>query len=182
MARERKRPMRPEQAIRRATTRRARPAGGTSAEQVRALERRLGRERARQKLGVSERTMRRYRAGGTPSKANAEKIQRAASISPLREARLRNRGAYVRMTAKIGGGTSGAKRKNARQRTIGDEGMASIHLSGDEMAEILDAFEAGDDEGALEALREAMADDYGFPHFDFEDVTRLEFLRDDPNA
>ena len=126
--------------------------------------------------------MRRYRAGGRPSKANAERLARQAQLNPRREARLRNRGAYVRMSGKIGGGTPGAKRKNTRHRTIGGEGFESVHLSGDEMSEVLDRWEAGDDEGALEVLREAIADDLGFPSFDFEDLTRLEFLRDDPNA
>jgi hypothetical protein len=125
--------------------------------------------------------MRRYRAGGQPSKTNAEKLARASQINPRREARLRNRGAYVRMSGKIGGGTPGARRKNTRHRTIGAEGFESVHILGDEMSEILDRWEAGDDEGALEALREAIADDLGFPSFDFEDLTRLEFLRDDPN-
>jgi hypothetical protein len=181
MARERKRPMAPEQAIARAATRRARPAPGSAAEHVQALEQRHGREGARERLGVSERTMRGYRAGGTPSKANAERLARSARINPRREARLRNRGAYVRMSGAMGGGTPGARRKNTRHRTIGAEGYSSIHLSGEQMAEILDLWEAGSDEEALEALREAIADEYGWSTFTFEGLTQLEFLRDDPN-
>jgi hypothetical protein len=177
--------MSPTQAIGRAVTRRARPAPGTSAENVRTLEARYGREGARQRLGVSERTMRRYRAGGTPSKANAERIRRQASISPRREARLRNRGAYVRLSGAIGGGTPGARRKNTRHRTIGDEGFESIHLSDDDLREIEDRWLAGDDEGSLEALRDAIREtpwgaDFG--NFEFDELTSLEFLRDDPNA
>lgn len=182
MARELRRPMSPTRAISRAATRQARPAPGTAAEHVRAIEARHGREGARERLGVSERTMRRYRAGGRPSKANAEKLARQAQINPRREARLRNRGAYVRMSGKVGGGTPGARRKNTRQRTIGAEGSESVHVSSDEMNEILDRWEAGDDAGALEVLRDAIADELGFPSFSFEDLTRLEFLRDDPNA
>jgi hypothetical protein len=179
MARERKTPMQPESAVERAVTRRARPAPGSAADQVRAVETRLGRERARERLGVSERTMRRYRAGGTPSKANAEKIQREASISPRREARLRNKGAYVRMTGKIGADTPGKKRRGAgqRHRTIGD--TSAIHLSGEQMAEILDRWHQGDEEGAVEALREALGEEY-YGGITFDDLTRLEFLRDNP--
>jgi hypothetical protein len=177
--------MTPQQAIGQAATRRAHPAPGTTAEQVRQLEGRYGREGARQRLGVSERTMRRYRAGSQPSRQNAERIRREAGISPRREARLRNRGAFVRLSGNVGGGSPGAKRKNTRHRTIGDEGFESIHLSGDQMGEILDAFKAGDDEGALEALQEAIRDTpWGseFGNFEVEALTRLEFLRDDPNA
>jgi hypothetical protein len=179
VARERKRPMAPGEAVQRAATRRARPAGGTSADQVRALEGRYGRAGARERLGVSERTMRRYRAGGAPSRANAAKIQREASISPRREARLRNRGAYVRMSGKIGADTPGKGRRGVgqRHRTIGD--TTAIHLSGDQMAEILDAYHAGDEEGAIEALREALGEEY-FGGVTFDDLTRLEFLRDNP--
>lgn len=123
--------------------------------------------------------MRRYRAGGTPSKANAEKIQREAAISPRREARLRNKGAYVRMTGNIGADTPGKKRRGAglRHRTIGD--TSAIHLDGDQMAEILDRYHAGDEAGAVEALREALGEEY-YGGISFEDLTRLEFLRDDP--
>jgi len=177
MARERKRPMRPENAVERAVTRRARPAPGSTAEQVQALEKQLGRERARERLGVSERTMRRYRAGGAPSKANAEKIKREAAISPRREARLRNKGAYVRMTGNIGAVSPGKKRGGQRHRTIGD--TSAIHLSGEQMAEILDRYHAGDEEGAVEALREALGEEY-YGGITFDDLTRLEFLRDDP--
>jgi hypothetical protein len=182
MARERKRPMAPEQAIGRAVTRQARPAPTTTPEDIRRLETRYGREGARQRLGVSERTMRRWRAGGRPSQANAERITRQARISRRREARLRNRGAYVRMSGDMGGGTPGARRKNTRHRTVGAEGYSSIHLTPEQMSEILDRWEAGDDEGALEALREAVAEEYGWSTFTFENLTQLEFLRDDPNA
>lgn len=181
MARERKRPMSPEEAIRRALTRQARERPQPADEMARALEERYGRAEAQRRMSVSDRTWRRYRAGGRPSHANAEKLRRETAISQRRESRLRNKGAYVRMSAKMGGGTPGAKRKNVRQRTIGDEGYSSIHLSGEQMSEILDRWETGDDAGAFEALREAVADDYGWATLNFEDITRLEFLRDDPN-
>lgn len=182
MARERKRPMTGGQAIARGVSGRVRPAPGSTADHIRVLEDRYGREGARERLGVSERTMRRYRAGGEPSKVNAERIRRQASLGRRREARLRNRGAYVRMAGNFGGGTPGARRKNTRHRTIGDRGETSIYLSGEQMGLIVDAWERGEDREALEALRDAVRDEYGWPSFEFEDLTMLQFLRDDPNA
>ncbi len=187
MARKRKTPMSGGQAIRRALTRRARPA--SMDQQMKAMEDRYGRAGAAQRAGVSDRTWRRWRTGAAPSKANAGKLAdqaRQAQISPRREARLRNRGAFVRLAARVGGGTPGAKRKNTRQRTIGAEGFESIHLSGDQMSEILDRFEAGDDQGAFDALQEAIRDtpwgsEFGAFDFDKDSITLLEFLRDDPN-
>src|SRR6185437_9620304 len=92
----------------------------------------------------------------SPSRRNAERIERAARMSSRREARMRNQGAFVRLSGKVGGGTPGARRKNTRVRTIGDEGFESIQLSGDDMATILDRWHAGDDAGALDALQEAI--------------------------
>ena len=166
MARERRRPMSPEDAIGRAATRQARPVPGTPADHVRELEQRYGREGARERLGVSERTMRRYRAGGTPSKSNAEKLARQARLGSRREARLRNRGARVRMSGNLGP----RERQYRRHRTI------EADLTPQQMGEILDAWKAGDDDAALEALREALGESY-LADFTFEDLTRLEFLR-----
>lgn len=186
MARKRKTPMTPARAIDRALSRQARPA--STDKNMRAMEDRYGRAGAARRAGVSERTWRRWRAGGTPSRANAAKLgdeARAARVNPRREARLRNKGAYLRMTATVGGGTPGARRKNARQRSIGEAGFESIHLSGDQMGEILDRWEAGDDAGAAEALRDAIRETpwgSSFGNFEFDDITSLEFLRDDPNA
>jgi hypothetical protein len=188
MAHKRKRPLSLSDAIGRAVTRKARPVPtGTAAENTRTLDEALGRRGTAERLGVSERTLRRWRAGGTPSKAHAERLAEEArtarevrrqAIAPRREARLRNRGAHVRMTGMIGG-TPGGNRRNWRQRTIGDR--TDIHLSGEQMGAILDAWEAGDDEGAMEALRDALAEEYdGFASIKFEDLTQLDFLRDDP--
>jgi len=89
------------------------------------------------------------------------------------------------MAGKVGGGTPGARRKNTRQRTVGAEGFESVHLSGEQMADILDRWESGDDTGALDALRDAMRETpwgSSFGNFEFDDLTMIEFLRDDPNA
>jgi hypothetical protein len=168
MARELRRPMSPESAIGRAATRRARPVPGTAADHVRALEARYGRAGTRERLGVSERTMRRYRAGGRPSRRNAERIAREARISSRREARLRNRGARVRMSGNLG--LDVRDRSYRRHRTI------TVDLTPEQMGEILDAWKAGDDEGALKALHGALDENY-LDNFAFEDLTQLAFLR-----
>lgn len=185
--RERKRPVPRQSAVSRALTRKARPFGtGTSADQTARLTRALGRQETARRLGVSDRTLRRYLAGGTPSKRNAARLAEAVrtspevrrqAVAPLREARLRNRGAYVRIAGMIGG-SPGGKRKNWRHMTIGEQ--TPIHLSGGQMSEILDAFEAGNDDEALDLLREHVGEAYGFGGIRFEDLTLLEFLRDNP--
>jgi hypothetical protein len=190
MARERKRPMSPETAIGRGLTRHARPPAAPDSPEAkaRALGAELGDAEAARRVGVSQRTWRRWKAGGKPAGRNAAALNteagrqaRRSAISARRAARLRRRGAYVRMSGRIGGDTPGAGRRNTRHRTIGDAGSTSIYLTGDDMAAILGAWEAGDDQGALDVLRDAVADEYGFPNFSFDGLTSLEFLRDDPN-
>jgi len=178
MARELRRPMSRERALGRAVSGRARPVPGAAADQLRRLEEARGRDEARRRLGVSERTLRRWRAGAQPSRANAERLSREAQINPRREARFRNRGAYVRISGTIGG-SPGGRRKNWRHQTIG-EGWEPIHLGGDQMGELLDLYYAGEDDAAMEALREAVGDAYGFERIQWDDLTRLEFLRDNP--
>jgi hypothetical protein len=90
----------------------------------------------------------------------------------------------MRMTARVGGGRPGARRKDSRTRTIGAEGFEGVHLTGDQMSEILDPWEAGDDTGALDALRDAIRETpwgSSFGNFEFDDISSREFLRDDPN-
>jgi hypothetical protein len=167
-------------------TRKARPTGtGTTADQARRLEAALGQRGAAERLGVSERTLRRYKSGGKPSKANRARLDemtrtapevRRAAVSQRREARLRNRGAYVRMSARIG---VGDERKYRRRRTIGE--TSPIHLSGEQMSGIIDAYEQGDDAAALDQLREALDDEY-IRDINFDDVELLEFLRDNPRG
>jgi hypothetical protein len=175
----------PGAAVERALTGRARPFGsGGPAENLRRLEAAVGRQEAARRLGVSERTLRRYRAGGTPTRANAARLAevtrtspevRRAAISDARRNRLRNRGSYVRMTADIGV-TGDPKYK--RRRTIGTS--SPVHLSGEQMAAIQDAFDAGDTDGAVDALRDALGEEYA-AGITFDDVQALEFLRDDPS-
>jgi hypothetical protein len=49
------------------------------------------------------------------------------------------------------------------------------------MAAIIDAYKAGDDEGAAEALREALGEEYA-AGTTFGNLESLEFLRDDPTG
>jgi hypothetical protein len=171
-------------ALERALTGRARPFGaGGAAEDLRRLEAAVGRQEAARRLDVSERTLRRWRAGGKPGRANAERLAevtrtapevRRAAVSEARRKRLRNRGAYVRMTADIG---VTRDPKYRRRRTIGTS--SPVHLSGDQMAAIQDAFDAGDTDGAVDALRDALGEEYA-AGIEFDDVNALEFLRDDP--
>jgi hypothetical protein len=72
----------------------------------------------------------------------------------------------MRMTGKLGLPDP----RYRRHRTVESE------LTPEQMSEILDRWQAGDDEGALEALREALGENY-LPNFTFEDLTLLEFLR-----
>ncbi len=185
MARRLRRPIAPQSAVSRAVTRKARPFAGTTAEQVRQLERALGSQRAAaERLGVSERTLRRYKAGGRPSRANAEKLTEQARTAPevrrralaqSRESRLRRRGAYVRAAGRI---AVGGDRAYMRRREIGYG--QPVHLSGEQMSPILDAYEGGDDTRALELLQDALSDEYA-PGVILGDLELLEFLRDNPS-
>lgn len=190
MARERKRPISPAEAIGRGLTRKARPAAAPESPEAKArqLEAELGQAEAARRVGVSDRTWRRWKAGGKPAGRNAAALDteagqaaRRAAISDRRESRMRAKGAYVKMAGKIGGDTPGARRRNTRHRSIGGEGASSIHLTGDDMSAILDAWQSGDDDAALDLLRDAVADEYGFSNLAFDDLTMLEFRRDDPN-
>jgi transcriptional regulator with XRE-family HTH domain len=186
MARRLKRPISPQSAVSRAVTRKARPFGtGGAGDQTRRLEAAYGRQGTAERLGVSERTLRRWRAGGRPSRAHAERLAeetrtsaevRRQALSPRREARQRSRGAYVRMSGQIG---AGSDPKYRRRRVIG--ATSPVHLSGDQMAGILDAYAEGDDESAAELLRQALDEEYA-PGASFGDLESLEFLRDDPTS
>jgi hypothetical protein len=184
MARRLRNPISPQSAVSRAVTRKARPFGtGRAADQTRRLEAAHGRQGAAERLGVSERTLRRYRAGGTPSKANAARLAEETRSSPevrrqalgeRRESRMRSKGAYVRMAGQIG---AGGDPRYRRRRVIG--ATSPIHLSGEQMDAILDAYAEGDDLAAAEFLRQALDEEYA-AGTTFGDLESLEFLRNDP--
>jgi hypothetical protein len=68
-------------------------------------------------------------------------------------------------------GVSAAGRRYMRPRELDD-----IELSPEAMARIEDAWLAGDDEAALEALRDALDAEY-LPGFEFDSLDKLDFRR-----
>lgn len=177
MARERRRPMSSESAIGRAVTRKARPAVAPDTPQAKArqIEGELGAAEAARRVGVSERTWRRWKAGGKPSGRNAtalnteaDRAARRKAVAPRRETRLRRRGARARMSGNLGL----PEARYRRHRTV------EADLSPEQMGDIIDAWQAGDDDAALAALQDAFGENY-LANFTFEDLTRLEFLRRD---
>ncbi|MEU2874445.1 helix-turn-helix transcriptional regulator [Streptomyces olivoreticuli] len=140
-----------------------------------------------QRIGLrGDRTVKNWLSGKSkPKPENLMKLQdtvrtspevRRQALSPLRESRMRNQGSYVRMTAKIGAKSPG-KGFVGRERTIGGDGEHPLFLEPDQIATILDAYNTGDDEAAVQALTDALGDQY-YGGIVFEDVSNLEFIRD----
>ncbi|MGW4954564.1 hypothetical protein [Streptomyces parvulus] len=132
-----------------------------------------------QQLGVSERTIQRWASGeGKPRFGNGKKLKdfvrndpnmRRAQLSNLREARIRNQGSKIRAKGEMGV-TAGGK-KYRRNREI------EAQLSPEAMAEVMDKWLQGDDQGAMEALHEAIGNEY-VDGFELADALEgLEFLR-----
>ncbi|MEV5880729.1 hypothetical protein AB0L75_42465 [Streptomyces sp. NPDC052101] len=170
-------------ALYRAVSRTPAPTGKESAaDLVTRAEQALGSKKAvADRLGVSTRTVERWakREGRWRSKPKAQHEQmlrdlarnapeaRARSMSPLRAARIRNKGATLRVTANMG--PSYAGKKYRRERTI------EVQLSGDAMQPVIDKWLSGDDAGAMEALHSALDEEYlaGFELGDVVDVMDL---------
>lgn len=96
---------------------------------------------------------------------------RARQLSRRREARLRARGTKGRFAGYGGAVLPGLDYRKLRpeiERAIGPEAMADI----------LDAWRAGDDDRALELFNDAFGDAYEVPNWQFGDVDVLDFLRD----
>ncbi|WP_438297756.1 helix-turn-helix domain-containing protein [Streptomyces sp. HUAS TT7] len=138
------------------------------------------------RMGKGESTVRNWFSGKSkPKPENLKKIQetvtkapevRQQSLSPLREQRMRNQGSYFRMSAKIGSKSPGSG-FNGRERTIGGDADKPIYLEPDQISAILDAYNNGDDAAAMQALEDALGDQY-YGGIRFEDVTSMEFIRD----
>lgn len=173
-------------ALYRAVSRKSAPAvqRESARDLVARAEQALGSKKAvADRLGVSQRTVERWAAGegrirNKPSAKNADKLRdlgrnapesRKRDMSNLRAARIRNKGAKIKVSGNIGPTIGGNDYK--RQRTV------EIDLSGEAMAPVLDAWLAGDDDAALAALHEALDSEYvaGF-ELDGE-VDALDFLR-----
>lgn len=77
------------------------------------------------------------------------------------------------MSAKIGSKPPGSG-FNGRERTIGGDADKPIYLEPDRISAILDAYNNGDDAAAMQALKDALGDQY-YGGIRFEDVTSMEF-------
>ena len=132
-------------------------------------------------LGVTVRTVQRMttRTGSETrsDKRHAGKIRefvqkdrrvREATGSRLRKSRMKNKGAKLKIKGKQGPRAAG--QSYARQRTV------ELDLDPYEMEAILDAWENGDDDAALQAVQDAFEDDGYPPNWSWEDGAGVEFL------
>lgn len=167
-------------ALYRGVSRKNDPSKGTPSEMVQSAEKVLGNKKlVAQRLGVSERTVQRWASGeGKPRWGNAAKLKnfvrndpdmRRAQLAPLREARIRNQGSKVKATGDMG--VTAAGKKYRRERTI------EVELSPDAMTDIMEKWLEGKDDDALDALNEALGNEY-VSGFELADVLEnLEFPR-----
>ncbi|MGW6569975.1 helix-turn-helix domain-containing protein [Streptomyces sp. NPDC054975] len=167
-------------ALFRGVSRKGDPSTGSPADIVANAEKVLGSKKAlAERLGVSERTVQRWASGdGKPRFGNAKKLKnfvrndpdmRRAQLSKHREARIRNQGSRIKVSGNMGV-TAGGK-KYRRHRTI------ETDLSPEAMGDIMDKWLAGNDDEALDALREALGDEY-VSGFELADALEsLEFKR-----
>lgn len=132
-------------------------------------------------LGVSVRTVQRWSTTGAsrrdPARSrSADKLValgtnhpkvRSAALSRHRASRMRNQGGRVRMSGLQGPAMAGKDYRRNRQ--------IEAELDGIAMEEVLARWQEGDDEGAAQALREALADE-GYPEWDWDAAATVEFL------
>jgi hypothetical protein len=149
---------------------------------ARELKRELGTKGAAERLGVTPRTVQRWTTTtGTQRRAikgpAAAKVRqsyakspevRKASTSRLRAARIRNKGATVRVKGQIGPVIGGKDYRRPREITT--------QLSGEAMDRVLDAWMRGDDKGARAALERGLDEEYQ-GGFRLDDEIDLDFLR-----
>ncbi|MFF9908788.1 hypothetical protein ACF1HU_35910 [Streptomyces olivaceus] len=166
-------------ALYRGMSRKNDPSKGSAKDMVASAEKVLGsKKEVARRLGVSERSVQRWAAGGKLRWGNASKLKdfvrndpdmRRAQLSDLREARIRNQGSRVKVSGNMG--VTSAGKKYRRSRAIETE------LSPEAMGEIMDKWLAGNDDEALAALHEALGNEY-VSGFELDDVLEnLEFLR-----
>lgn len=134
--------------------------------------------------GISDRTLRRIRAGGKPSKETQRKLDalarraevRKAAVQPRTAKRLqqaRDQGAKLRIN-----GSQGPRGKGAddykRPRTV------EFVLPGEAFGDLIDAYEAGDDEQMQQIMSNHVAD-YGWDNWtppggwDFGSIDEFDF-------
>lgn len=161
------------------------PPSGSIRSQVDELG---GTRSAAQRSGRSERTIRRWaqndhvptRGGAAESFAGAVQQHRGtpeyrqSRVNHRRETRMRNNGAIVRFQG-VAGPVIDSQPGAVKRRNI------EWHMSGEAMGDILDAYVAGGETAAIDALGQAMAAEYmGSIQYGwaFEDAaSKLDFLR-----
>jgi hypothetical protein len=138
--------------------------------------------------GRSERTIRRWAQNNhVPARGDAAQAFDAAvtahrdspayrrgRVNHRRDTRMRNNGATVKYQG-VAGPITDSPGSSIKRRNI------DWHLSGDAMSDILDAYYAGGEAAAIDALGQAMAEEYmGSAQFGWtfgDDATNLQFLR-----
>ena len=93
---------------------------------------------------------------------------RAATGSKRRKSRMKNKGAKVKIRGRQGPKVGKSWPTRAR--------LVELDLDPYEMEAILDAWENGDDDSALEALQDALEDEGFPPNWSWEDGAAVEFL------
>lgn len=154
---------------------RALTAAGASRREIAQFKKDVAAE-----LGVSVRQVQRMttitgteRRGTAKHAAELRKLTtqhpkvRAASVSSRRTSRMANHGARLRIKGTQGPAIGGRDYK--RDRTI------ERYVDGDTMAEVRDAWEAGDDARAEEILRDSLESE-GYPAWEWDSSALLEFL------
>lgn len=135
-----------------------------------------------EQLGVSVRTVERWMTAGA-ERRNPTRSKHAAGLTALarnhskvrqqarsgrRAARMRNKGARVRI--KGSQGPRVGKSWRVRHRTVTEE------IDPYSMEKILDAWDQGDDDAALQALQDAL-EDHGYPPgWEWEGGADVDFL------
>lgn len=158
----------------------------TWSHQVADLVKAFGKDGAKERLGVSDSTWRRWTSGrGAPSKGNAAKLGeawntrevRAAAIPKRRANKAARNGFAVKLTGTLG---PTADPGYARTRSLAAQFPAEV------AQEIMDAFIEGGPDAAHEAIQEALMEHYygGDPDAGaiLEDLTGIQFSARDGEA
>ena len=141
-----------------------------------------GTKAVAQILGKSQRQVQRYvardpRKRTTPPKEVADALRRTAYASPSvrrsliskrRAARMRSRRKVVYVRGRVEAGPIVGGRDYKRVRVL------DVPISGELMAQVLAAWQDGDDQGARDALEEAFGEEY-VAGWEFGDVDNLDF-------
>jgi transposase-like protein len=163
--------------------RRAGTPAGNPAESLRALlDAGVSKKEIAQTLGVTPRTVERWTTttGGQrrdPAKSKAaERLTelgakdprvRERALSRYRKSRQRNRGGRVKINGRQGPAPAG--KNYLRKRLIVHE------IDGYAMDKVMQAWSAGDDDAAADAIREAL-EEQGYPDWAWDEGADVDFL------